>query len=184
MGARGGLPGGGRPGLQSSVSAPRGIQLDPICLNFCPQEQGFLPWAAGPWQPRACWKNLGMGNVLLASRLQPEAWRLVPGRVPIISFPRVGFLSIYNYFGLNSPDSSPLPAPPAQKLFLHASLGRFCPLCPWETQGGLGQISGWGWRATGIECRRGVPVAARAVGSGHTGTFPSGCGCSAALEKH
>lgn len=35
----------------------------------------------------------------------------------------------------------------------------------------------------GIECRLGILVAARAVGSHHTGTFPAGCGCLATLEK-
>lgn len=107
-----------------------------------------------------------------------------PAEFPSISFPRLGFLSVYGYFGLNSPDSSPLPAPPAQMLFLQASPGHFCPLCPWETQGGPGQISGWGGRAMGIECRQSVLGAARAVGSGHMGTFPAVCGCPAALEKH
>ena len=64
-----------------------------------------------------------------------------PAEFPSISFPRLGFLSVYGYFGLNSPDSSPLPAPPAQMLFLQARPGHFCPLCPWETQGRLGEVS-------------------------------------------
>lgn len=54
------------------------------------------------------------------SDLWPGGW--CPAGFPSISFPRVGFLRIYNYSGLNSPDSSPLPAPPGQMRFLHASL--------------------------------------------------------------
>lgn len=60
----------------------------------------------------------------------------------------------------------------------------FLPIVPVGDLGGPGQISGQGGRATGIECRSGILLTAYAVGSHHTGTFPAGCGCPAALEKH
>lgn len=71
-----------------------------------------------------------------------------------ISFPRLGFRGFYSYFGLDSPDSSPLPAPPAQMPFLNASLGRVHPIVSQETQGGLlARLTGRaGGRVTEIEC--------------------------------
>lgn len=60
----------------------------------------------------------------------------------------------------------------------------FLPIVPVGDLGGPGQISAQGGRATGIECRSGILLTAYAVGSHHTGTFPAGCGCPAALEKH
>lgn len=77
-----------------------------------------------------------------------------PAEFPSISFPRLGFLSVYGYFGLNSPDSSPLPAPPAQMLFLQASPGHFCPLCPWETRGVLARLAGGAGGPWGLSVAR------------------------------
>lgn len=97
-----------------------------------------------------------MGSLPSVSRIQSSS-NLRPGvECPAGShpshFPRVGFLRFYNYFGLNSPDSSLLPAPPAQMLFLHASLRRFCPLCPWGVLARLAGRAGqpWGLSVTGV----------------------------------
>ena len=71
-----------------------------------------------------------------------------PAEFPSISFPRLGFLSVYGYFGLNSPDSCPLPAPPAQMLFLQASPGHFRP------RGVLARLAGGAGGPRGLSVAR------------------------------
>lgn len=133
---------------------PGSPKCTPVSLNACCQEWGGSFWGQrGLCSPEPSGRT---GECAFSGRpgSDPRPGGRCPAGFPSVSFPQLGFLSSYNYLGLNSPNSSPLPAPPAQMRFLHASPGHFCPLCPWETQGGLGQIRGRGGRATGIECRQ------------------------------
>ena len=160
------------PELHSLFLPPGSVLLDPVCLKPCPQCRG-----SHPRRPKTCWKN-PMGNVLSASRLRPEAWRPVPGRVPIHLVSPARFSERLRLLWAEFPRFLPAPSPTCPDALPPSQSRAF------QTQGGPGQISGWGGRATGIECRQGILGTARAVGSGPTGTFPAGYGYPAALEKH
>lgn len=119
-----------------------------------PRQQGLcsLETAARIWVWGACFQRPGS---------QAGSFPRRGGWFPSISVPRVGFLSIYNYFGLNSPDSSPLPAQPAQMLFLHASLGHFCHCARGRPRGVLARLASgagrpWGLSVAGAHATRGL----------------------------
>lgn len=103
-----------------------------------------VPWGWGPHWQRRC----------RAGFPEPAQARSARRWFPSFSLPQLRFPGLYNYPGLNSPDSSPLPA--------LAGFPAFVPRGP----GGSGKISG----RAGSWVSAWVP--ARAVGSGHSETVP------------